>query len=186
MVDFGDILNDWDKKTAKPYGKKKLKEDDRRETAAEAETRLRGEAGDSSPPAKVPPASSSAAPRPHPVDVWLRRNGVEDKDRSGSHETVSPAERRRALRSLKPEAVIDLHGLTRDEAWTRLESFFADCRRRGFKKVLIIHGKGTHSGNGSVLIDLVRVFIERSPRAGESGFSEREAGGSGSTWVILK
>ena len=181
-MDFGDILNDWDTKTAKPYGKKKLKEDDRRETAAEAEERVRGETGDSSPPAK----SSQTAPRPHPVDVWLRRYGVEDKDRSGSHETVSPAERRRALRTLKPEAVIDLHGLTRDVGWTRLESFFADCRRRGFKKVLIIHGKGTHSGNGSVLIDLVRVFIERSRHAGESGFSEREAGGSGSTWVILK
>ena len=87
---------------------------------------------------------------------------------------------------MRCEAVIDLHGCTRDEAWSRLESFFADCRRRGLQKVLIIHGKGTHSDGGSVLLQVVKQFLEQNRHAGESGLSRKEDGGSGSTWVLLK
>ncbi len=182
-MNFGDILKEWDKETARPYGRKRIKEDESRALLpdpASDEDESSGVA--SGAPKKKEP------PRAHPVDVWMRRYGIEDKDTAiaGSPEAVSPAERRRLLHSRKPEAVIDLHGMTRDAAWTRLESFFGDCRRRGFEKVLIIHGKGTHSEGGSVLISLVRTFIEQNPHAGESGFSAREDGGSGSTWVILK
>ena len=181
-MNFGDILKEWDAETAKPYGRKRLKEDELRASTAD--------------PADVDPdvpdtatrARKKEPPHAHPVDVWMRRHGIEDKDTAtaASAEAVTPAERRRLLHARKPEAVIDLHGMTRDDAWTRLESFFADCRRRGFEKVLIIHGKGTHSEGGSVLISLVKHFIEQNPHAGESGFSAREDGGSGSTWVILK
>ncbi len=175
-MNFGEILNEWDRETGKPYGKKRLKEDEQR--ALRNEPPESGKAG----------SSKKEAPRAHPVDVWMRRYGIEDKDGrvADASEAVSPAERRRLLHARKPEAVIDLHGMTRDEAWSRLESFFADCSRRGLGKVLVIHGKGTHSGNGSVLISLVRLFVEQHPHAGESGFSAREDGGSGSTWVILK
>lgn len=172
-MDFGDILADWDKQTAKPYGKKKLKKDDRAETAPEK---------------TVLPARKKELPQAHPMDVWLRQNGVHDKDTDSEaeRERLSPSERRRQLHLMKSEAVIDLHGLTRDDAWIRLESFFADCVRRGLHKVLIIHGKGNHSGNGSVLLDLVKLYIEQNRHAGESGFSQKEDGGSGSTWVLLK
>lgn len=122
------------------------------------------------------------------MDVWLRRYGTVNKDAilDEAPETVSPAERRRRLHAMKPEAVIDLHGLTRDDAWSRLELFFADSVRRGFKKVLIIHGKGTHSPEDPVLRRMVRLFLEQNRHAGESGTSEKDSGGSGSTWVILK
>ncbi len=177
-MNFGDILKEWDNETAKPYGKKRLKADELRVSAADSTD------GDAS----TEIFSGAKVPRAHPVDVWMRRHGIENKDTTstGSPEIITPAERRRLLHARKPEAVIDLHGMTRDEAWPRLESFFADCRRRGLEKVLIIHGKGTHSGNGSVLISLVRHFLEQNPHAGESGFSTREEGGSGATWVILK
>lgn len=177
-MNFGDILDQWDRDTAKPYGKKKVKEDERRgKTAPSTE-----EGGARSATA------DGEAPRANPLDVWLRRTGVVDKDaeaeRSGGG--VSPAERRRALRALKAEAVLDLHGLTRDEAWIRLEAFFADAVSRSLRKVLVIHGKGSHSADEPVLARTVRTFVERHPRAGESGFSDRESGGHGSTWVILK
>jgi len=185
-VNFGEILNEWDRETGKPYGKKRLKEDEQR--ALRNEGTETGTSGDENPAGAKSRTPEKEPPRAHPVDVWMRRYGIEDKDtrNADSPETVSPAERRRMLRARKPEAVIDLHGMTRDEAWSRLESFFADCRRRGLGKVLVIHGKGTHSGNGAVLIPLVRHFIEQHPHAGESGYSAREDGGSGSTWVILK
>lgn len=194
-MNFGDILDEWDKETAKPYGKKKLTEDDRKERTSSDKTAddgstcgdsaSSGDAGASAPRRK--PASVSEQ-RANPMDVWLRRYGTVNKDAilDESPETVSPAERRRRLHAMKPEAVIDLHGLTRDDAWSRLELFFADSVRRGFKKVLIIHGKGTHSPEDPVLRRMVRLFLEQNPHAGESGSSEKDSGGSGSTWVILK
>jgi len=87
---------------------------------------------------------------------------------------------------MRPDAIIDLHGLSRDDAWRRLESFFADSLRRGLEKILIVHGKGTHSSDDPVLGPMVRVFLEQNPHAGESGHSSRESGGTGSTWVIIK
>lgn len=182
---FGDILDEWEKETAKPYGKKRLDTDRRRE---KAESQASGNNSDSDADVSAHKAASKDLPRANPMDVWMRRYGIQDKDSlqdmTATEET--PAERRRRLRSMKPEAVIDLHGLTRDEAWMRLESFFTDCRRRGMEKVLIIHGKGTHSEENPVLSQMVKLFLEQYSHAGESGHSERDAGGSGSTWVILK
>lgn len=169
-MDFGDILNEWDKSTAKPYGKKRIAEDDRAASV------------------RPEPVKPKELPRAHPMDVWIRRNGIVDKDalREGEGGTETSAERRRRLHALKPEATIDLHGLTRDEAWPRLESFFADCVRRKLSKVLVIHGKGTHSEDDPVLKGMVRLFLERHPHAGESGHPPHGEGGTGSTWVILK
>jgi DNA-nicking Smr family endonuclease len=262
-VNFGDILDKWDKETAKPYGKKRLKDDRDR---AVAESRVTNPDETEVSCAKPVPGSSNSAtqpkaskksveqsasskngePRANPMDVWLRRYGTEDKDsatygasraknaagslkstglpgtprKSGEQSVssknnerranpmdvwlrrygtedkdavlesesaaVSPAERRRQLRAMRSEAVLDLHGLTRDEAWYRLETFFADCVRRNLQKVLIIHGKGTHSEDDPVLAPLVKLFIEQNCHAGESGHSAKEEGGSGSTWVLLK
>lgn len=200
-MDFGDILDEWERETAKPYGKKRLAANARREDA-------RGEKSNKS---EVSPdgAESSGGEKPsrgeknnggeksdddvsnrrvNPMELWLRRYGVEDKDTAAANspERESPAERRRRLHAMKCDAVIDLHGLTRDDAWARLESFFADAVRRGLEKVLIIHGKGTHSAEDPVLGPMVRVFLERHRHAGESGHSDKDSGGSGSTWVILK
>jgi len=127
-------------------------------------------------------------PKVNPMDVWLRRYGTQDKDTVTDNEeaSVTPAEKRRRLRAKNCEAVIDLHGLTRDEAWTRLDSFFSDCRKKGLEKILIIHGKGTHSVENPVLRQMVSSFLEQNSHAGESGVSSKDDGGSGSTWVILK
>ena len=106
-------------------------------------------------------------------------------------------ERRSRLLRKKPDAYIDLHGLTQDEAWISLETFFAESRNKGFEKVQIIHGKGSHANSFSdisspvisseaVLRDLSRRFIETCSFAGESGHCPAREGGSGATWVILK
>ena len=148
-MDFGDILNKWEKQSA-----------------------ARHEAYDKD--AEQPPEENAAG-----------------KDRG---------ERRSRLLHKRPDASIDLHGLTRDEAWTSLETFFENSRRDGFEKLLVIHGKGNHrntvssnngsSNNGSqdegVLKDLTRHFIENCSFAGESGPSTSREGGAGATWVILK
>ena len=94
-------------------------------------------------------------------------------------------ERRRLIKK-KPDAFIDLHGLTQDEAWEKLDEFFRKSRGRGFEKLLLIHGKGNHSKNEGVLRELCRKYIENCPFAGASGGSSASNGGSGATWVLLK
>jgi DNA-nicking Smr family endonuclease len=111
-------------------------------------------------------------------------------------ELESSFERRRRLLRKRPDGTIDLHGLNREEAWEALVHFFEDARERKFEKLLVIHGKGNHTGNCSpafaangssgILKNTVRDFIEHCPFAGESGYSNAALGGAGSTWVLLK
>ena len=95
---------------------------------------------------------------------------------------------RNYLLNMNPEARLDLHGLHQDEAQESLDRFITDCKARGLRKVLIIHGKGIHSsGSDPVLGELVRRFIEHDKRCGASGHPKTKAeGGSGATWVLLK
>jgi DNA-nicking Smr family endonuclease len=120
-----------------------------------------------------------------PLTAWLRINGVYDKDREDPY-IQTPAEKRRELVAKRPDAVFDLHGLTRDEAWSALETFFYHSHSRGLRKILIIHGKGNHSEGDGILKRMVKQFIETCPFAGESGHGSIKSGGNGSTWVLLK
>ncbi|GHV55399.1 DNA mismatch repair protein MutS [Spirochaetia bacterium] len=179
-MDFGDILDQWDNETAKPQGKKSAKN---REAAAKSAGHVPG-------PEKA--ARQVIAPQIHPLTAWLGKNDIYDKDaeepelHGGKAAEISPGEKRRRLLLRKPDATIDLHGLTRDEAWTALDAFFQDAKRRSFPKLAVIHGKGNHSQGGAILKHTVREFIERCPFAGESGFCDAASGGSGTTWVLLK
>ncbi|MDR1596237.1 MAG: Smr/MutS family protein [Treponema sp.] len=159
-MDFGDILDQWDRGTVNPKWKT-------------ASAKQNGKPG---------------TERVDPFTAWLRINGTVDKDA----ETALTAgksdrgERRRRLLAKKPDAALDLHGLTRDEAWLALDNFFRAGQQQGFDKLLIIHGKGNHSERAGVLKRTVRDFIERCAFAGESGQSSAAEGGSGATWVFLK
>jgi DNA-nicking Smr family endonuclease len=58
---------------------------------------------------------------------------------------------RRALADLKtgrraPEARLDLHGMTLDEAYSALTGFLAACEARNLRLVHVITGKGSGSG----------------------------------------
>lgn len=121
------------------------------------------------------------------LDEWNRRspNAVYVKEEE-EPKTEEKADEYRRLRNKKPDAVVDLHGLTQDEAWTALDDFFRRCRSLGHEKVLVIHGKGNHSGANAVLKEVSRKYIELCPFAGASGRSSASSGGSGATWVLLK
>jgi len=176
-MDFGDILDDWDRRTAKSAGKKAVKAAERVEKEREESVRAAEQ------------APTPAAPRVDTLTAWLRVNPVRDKDAydSGERQTGAEyAENRRRLREKAPDASIDLHGLTREEALTRLSAFFADARRHQLEKVRIVHGKGNHSEGEAVLKRAVREFIERCPYAGECGVCDNRSGGSGAMWVIIK
>jgi DNA-nicking Smr family endonuclease len=160
-MDFGDILETW-----------------------ERQVRKSGSGGAGTPKAANPLPERQE--RADPLTAWLRVQGVRDKDREDAEASESPGERRRRLLYKRPDGVLDLHGLTRDDAWTEMESFFDRSRRQGFEKVLVVHGKGNHSEGEPVLKRTVREFIERCPFAGESGQAKAPTGGSGAVWVLLK
>ena len=167
-MDFEQILNQWDRQTQRPYGKKRMRKD-----------------------AKNPAAVAYAVENTqtlNPMDYWVRRYGIYDKDADNS-ENISffdnLAEKRR-LRTMRPQAEIDLHGMTLEEAYGALVTFFEDSVRREYQKILIIHGKGNHSQNGPVLARFVQKFLETNTHAGETGHPKGRDGGTGSTWVILK
>ncbi|MDR2376808.1 MAG: Smr/MutS family protein [Treponema sp.] len=126
---------------------------------------------------ETPPANSAD----RLLSRWLQTHEVYDKDAENPEPQESPALNRRRLLTRSPDAIIDLHGLTRDQAWDALEQFFETGRRQAYEKLAIIHGKGNHSPGGAVLKETVRKFIEHCPFAGQSGPS-----GTGITWVLLK
>jgi DNA-nicking Smr family endonuclease len=173
-MNFGDILNQWE-----DSNKKKPSSNNKSSKKANADWMK-------NPTQQKKEDTQPELKKIDPLVLWMRRYGVEDKDAAEEKAHTSSAERRKRLINKKPDATIDLHGLTRDEAWTSLEAFFQDARRRGFEKVLVIHGKGNHSSGEAVLKHATREFIERCPFAGESGQGTASQGGSGASWVLLK
>ena len=194
-MDFGDILNQWDttQKEEKKRAREKAKQPQVSHKMANAPT---PEEKAARKRAKLiaegrlyeAQMEKDAKKTINPMELWLRRYGVTDKDKAADeYNERTKMESREYLRTMRPEARIDLHGLTREEAWSRLTGFVNDCIRRGLKKILIIHGKGNHSnGSDPVLGPMVKTFIEQNKNLGTSGHPDRSMGGNGATWVIIK
>lgn len=199
-MDFGDILNQWDELCSKEekVQKDKIRENNKPRPRLPNAPSL---SGNQAVPKKDVSfqdfektggqgAQEDSLPRVNPMDLWLRRYGVMDKDALAKEvEERERNQNREYLKKMPAGARIDLHGLTRDEAWERLDAFIGDCSRRGIQKVLIVHGKGHHSkerADVSVLSSMVRTFIELDRRLGASGHPDKRLGGDGATWVIIK
>lgn len=187
-MDMGDILNQWENyqaaqiKKKKESGKNAISHKKANAPAAE-EKALAAEKDFESE------IQSENSKKINPMEFWLRRYGTIDKDKLADEEENSSKQTdRNYLLNMKPEARLDLHGLRQTEAEEKLDRFITECRRRGLKKALIIHGKGIHTaGKDPVLGELVRKFIERDKRCGMSGHAKtKQEGGTGATWVILK
>lgn len=182
-MNFGDILDAWEqeqksasKKTPKSTGQEWRNKKTSPDSVKKEEP--------------VPPVRKEEKSRPqgiNPMTAWLRRYGVVDKDAVAEKAAEQEKQKDRAwLLDMPYEAQIDLHGLTAEEATIRLDQFVGECYKRGIRKVLIIHGKGNHSEDTPVLSGMVRSFIERDYRLGESGHPDKKDGGKGATWVILR
>ena len=187
-MDMGDILNQWDSmqsdkiRKQKESGKNQVSH--KKANAPTAEEKARAAEKDFE--AKLQADNSK---RINPMELWLRRYGTIDKDKLAEEQQErSKLYDRNYLINMKPEARLDLHGLHQDEAEESLNRFITDCKARGLRKVIIIHGKGIHtSGSDPVLGELVRRFIERDKRCGASGHPKTKAeGGTGATWVLIK
>jgi DNA-nicking Smr family endonuclease len=200
VADFGDILQNWEKqkKSEKPDTKKSSLPQDgqawrykKTEPGKKQDIPANSERSEEASPLKSLPlnerSEEDSHPKRNPLNVWLQRYGVVDKDKQLEdklqQEIISNSD---AVKQMICEASIDLHGLTREEADIRLNAFITECVRRGLKKVLIIHGKGNHSNEGPVLSHAVRSFIESDKRLGRFGFADKTLGGKGATWVLIR
>ena len=132
--------------------------------------------------ATAPPAPAAAVAKPHA-------------------ETLDAGwDRRLSSGSLRPDLVIDLHGLRREEARHILYERVRDAEFRGLRVILVITGKGHMPGpspadlmegrptRGAIRADLPRWL-------GEPGLTDRIAavrrahprhGGAGAAYLILK
>jgi DNA-nicking Smr family endonuclease len=166
IVDFGDILDEWE--------------------------RIKREHKDSSPSPETRKAAAREAPAAPKaggaLEAWLAKNGIKDKDAEAG-EGRNGAERgleSRRLAALRPQAVLDLHGMTGEEAEAAIADFVSSSSRRGLEKVLVIHGKGLHSSGAPVLKKAARRALESLPLAGRFGEADKIDGGSGALWVLIR
>jgi DNA-nicking Smr family endonuclease len=187
-MDFGELLDEWDRRSAKPGGLEAADEAERRARAEEIERRQQRirEAG------RKRSEDSRAS-----LETWLSTHPVPDKDSgregedypeggSGTGQEGGRDAESRRLADLRPGARLDLHGKTVAEAEASLALFLEDAARRGIEKVLVITGKGNHSSEGPVLAKATRRFLEASPRAGRFGQAGRNDGGTGALWVLVR
>lgn len=184
-MDMNDILNRWDKVQA----------DEKRKQKESGKNQISNKKANAPTPEEkamaknhLPDFDEENNKKINPMELWLRRYGTVDKDKMIEEtEQRQKQSDRNHLREMRIEARIDLHGLRQDEAEFKLNSFVSDCQRKGIRKILIVHGKGIHTtGSDPVLGELVRKFIERDKRLGMSGHPDRNMGGNGATWVIIK
>ena len=106
-------------------------------------------------------------------------------------ETGSQAVPRRlrqvARGQLKPQAELDLHGMTADEATLKVRFFLEDASYRRLQTLLIITGKGLHSSDGPVLRMAVEKLLAQMPELVlEWGGAPRRYGGTGALVVFLR
>ena len=76
---------------------------------------------------------------------------------------------------------IDLHTFSPKEIPSLLEEFLAECEKKGFREIRIIHGKGK-----GVQMNIVHSFLEKSPLVESYRPAPPEAGGWGATIACLK
>lgn len=158
MMDFGDILDNWESEKNKTGSSNKKK----KETNEQKKPNIMDE------------LLNSYAP-----DQEVLGTKIEEKsfDPSVSHEK---------MKRKKADLVLDLHGMTADEAETELSNFIRKSYNCGARKILIIHGKGNHTQGRAVLKPLVRSLLELSPYIGDLGTAVRRDGGSGATWAVVR
>jgi DNA-nicking Smr family endonuclease len=143
------------------------------------------EAGDVAP--KVADAGAKRAARDEGALVVEREDGtITGASHGVSRETL----RELARGTLRAEGTCDLHGLGAEAARHRIQQFIRDSALTGRRAVLVICGRGLHSGGeGSVLREVaVSELCSRQVRVHVLAFSTASParGGDGALAVLLR
>jgi DNA-nicking Smr family endonuclease len=155
-------------------------------------------------PAAAPPPGRRPAPpertrfdgdedAPGVMEALLRESGFEPELKfagaAAPPRRARPAAEPRADDGTEPDAELDLHGKTQEEAIRMVQNFLLVCHRERLKHVLVITGRGHHSGaGGPVLKDAVQRWLELNGKRFARSFVRAPArlGGDGAIWITLR
>lgn len=89
---------------------------------------------------------------------------------------------------VKIEQQLDLHGMTREEAWDKLPRFVRSAQQQGVKTLLIITGRGNNSPEGPVLPGVVDRWLRDEGKELVVEFfpAPPALGGAGARLVFLR
>ncbi len=155
------------------------------------------------------PLSSAATelrpppPAPHPVQAERDRRQVLEEllDPPPDPAAVETGEeliyqragvQRRVMQRLRrghyiPAAQLDLHGLTRQQAYAEVACFLRECQQRSIGCVRIVHGKGRGSNNrGPVLKGAVDQWLRLRDEVLAFASAPPRDGGTGAIHVLLR
>jgi DNA-nicking Smr family endonuclease len=149
-----------------------------------------GVQGGAAPSPEIPQGTDTAVPcEPDDNELFLDAVGQLDAVFEDERSAATPRRMKLVRRGrLVPEASLDLHGLTRDEARARTRHFLENAAYHGQRTVLIITGRGKGSGGEPVLRGELERYLSQEGRAwvSEWGRAPRQYGGEGALVVFLK
>jgi DNA-nicking Smr family endonuclease len=127
------------------------------------------------------PAAPSRAPRPPPAAPL-------DAPPRATHGPDRRTTVRLRRGQIRPEARLDLHGLTQAEAHAALASFIRGARGAGRRCVLVVTGKGSVATGGVLRREVPRWLELPELRGAILGVTPAHAkdGGSGALYVLLR
>ncbi|MGD2052483.1 MAG: Smr/MutS family protein [Gammaproteobacteria bacterium] len=87
---------------------------------------------------------------------------------------------------LTADAILDLHGLTVEQARLQLADFLQECRQYGYRHVIIIHGKGFRSQSRPVIKPMVNRWLRQAYEVLAFCSARPKDGGTGAVYVLLR
>lgn len=151
---------------------------------------------------KVTVISRSPPPRkkyPVQTETSLLNNTL---DQFSNYETLAPVSSHDLLNFAKPgiqdkalrklragqynvDAVLDLHGMTVEDARQSLSRFLGHCQQKGFNHVLMIHGKG-RSVSKPILKNKLNHWLRQTEQVLAFCSATARNGSSGALYVLLR
>jgi dsDNA-specific endonuclease/ATPase MutS2 len=111
---------------------------------------------------------------------WLARGGTKSEQYATEDVSVDPFNPFPDPITIEIRDVFDLHSIPPRDVKNVVEEYLLEARRKGFRSVRIIHGKGI-----GVQRTMVRSILERTPFVLELMDAPPEAGGRGATIAHL-
>lgn len=143
-------------------------------------------------PSRGAPRAVVVAPRARPLqNVFPELELVSHGERC---EALAPGTPIRVLRELKqakhkPELTLDVHGLNRVQAVSAVDALLTSALDSGLRTLLIVHGRGVHSGvEGPVLQSAITQYLVQARSGSILALASAPAqwGGPGATLVRLR
>ena len=131
----------------------------------------------------------------HTADAELMSATLEDSGNPAQRKyegaPPAPAPRHSAAEGLpeQPDAELDLHGKSLDQAMHMVQNFLLTAFRQGLRHVLLVTGKGLNSGEGGpVLRNAVVRWLAHDGGLYVKSFNWAPPahGGGGAVWVVLR